>query len=96
LTYSFYDKAATNIGFCATWARPAIFSFSPLPGIGYGLDRLLFFFRLAFAFHFLIYIVVWADTASNTQAAQSPARCMQGKGNNSFSLMICTVVVSIS
>jgi len=29
---------------------------------------------LAFAFHFLIYIVVWADTAANTQAAQSPAR----------------------
>jgi len=33
---------------------------------------------LVLAFHFLIYIVVWADTATNTQAAQSLARCTQG------------------
>jgi len=31
-------------------------------------------FRLAFKIHFLIYITGGADTATNTQAAQSPAR----------------------
>jgi len=44
---------------------------------------------LAFAFHFLIYIVVWADTATNTQAAQSPTRCRQAfKLSNNLSVMV--------
>ena len=42
-----------------------------------GLSANLLFFRLAFAFRFLIYIVVWADTATNTQAAHSPGRYRQ-------------------
>jgi len=34
-------------------------------------------FRLAFKIHSLIYITVGSDTATNTQAGQSPARCLQ-------------------
>jgi hypothetical protein len=46
------------------------FSFSSLPIIGYGLDRVLCIISfLKYKFRFLIYIVVGSDTASNTQAA---------------------------
>jgi len=34
-------------------------------------------FHLPFAIHLLNYILAWEDTATNTQAAQSPARWWQ-------------------
>jgi len=47
-----------------------------------GLTVNLYFFRSAFAFRFLIYIVVGSDTATNTQAAQSPTRWQQLFGDH--------------
>jgi hypothetical protein len=64
------------MGFCATWARQTIFSSSSLPIIGYGVDRLLSIFFSVYKFRFFFYIVTWADTATNTQAAQSPRRSL--------------------
>ena len=73
------------MGFCATWAGPAIFQqrfatnhwlwVRPLT------DR---FYFVIFKFRLLIYIVTGADTATNTQAAQSPGRCVQATRKHSF------------
>jgi len=68
-------KTAANMGFCATWAGPAIFQQR------FAMQHWLWvrpltnwFYFVIYKFRFLIYIVTWADTATNTQAAQSPGR----------------------
>jgi hypothetical protein len=47
-----------------------------------GLTVYQVFLFSVYKFRFLIYIVTWADTATNTQAAQSPGRYLQAYGNS--------------
>jgi hypothetical protein len=57
-------------GFMQLGQDQQFFSFSSLPIIGYGLDRVLCIISfLKYKFRFLIYIQAGADTAPNTQAA---------------------------
>ena len=70
-------KSANNKGFVASWAGQSIFSIISLPIIGYRVDRLIIRFSFSLKLRSFMCIVMGPATATNTQPAASPRRCLQ-------------------
>lgn len=65
------------MGFCAIWARPAIFQQRFATNHWLWVRPLTnYFYFLIYKFRFLIYIVTCAHTATNAQTTQIHGRCM--------------------